>query len=84
MLITSALIHATAVLGVEALGCAWASGSGMDNLIYDAVVILEESLELAALILALYGVNAHLEARGVGSCRPSASRGFPSAGRRAR
>lgn len=63
ILITSALIYGTAVLGVEALGGARASASGMDNLTYDAIVTLEEGLELTALILALHGLLAYLEAR---------------------
>lgn len=63
ILIASALIYGTAVLGIEALGGAWASANGMDNPTYDAIVTLEESLELAALLLALYGLLAYLEAR---------------------
>lgn len=55
------VLYVCGALGVEAISGAYAESRGQDNLAYSGLVAVEESLEMAGLITAVYALLQHLQ-----------------------
>lgn len=60
--VVSGATYVTGALGMEMVGGAWSSAHGQDNLAYAGVVTVEESLEMAGMILLVRALLLYLAA----------------------
>jgi|GEM_PF-749727 len=61
--VVAATVYVGGALGMEIVGGAWSVKVGEDNTVYHVIVTIEESLELAGLILFINTLLAHTQLR---------------------
>lgn len=80
-LVAASALYFGGALGVEAVGGAYAEVNGQDTLAYGLIVAVEEGLEMAGLVLAIYAMATHV-AVALGAAAFRVSVDPASAGRR--